>query len=436
VAGVVLVLAVGGLVLYGFWPALTGTTEDERAAPEAKAPASATPVEVVVAQRQPFPLRTEASGHLVPWQRVVLTAEAAGRIERRLVEEGDRVAQGQLLVQLDDREARIALAEAEAELVQAQATYAVDAKPPPAVAARDTARLARARARFEDALDAFRAGTLPADSLQEARRRYDAALVLAGRKRKAVQAATSGLSAAEQRVARARLSLSRTRIEAPFAGRVADLLVEVGQRVTSGREVLTLLDDRRMKVEVDVLETDLVRVERGATALVHVPALAAPTPDADAPSEAAARTPQPRAAADDDEGAPDAVFEGRVFAVNPQIDPERGTGRVTVALPNPDGRLVAGLFADVRLETARLDDRLVVPARAVLVRQGRDLVFVVEGGRAQWTYVTTGARSGNRVAVTRGLSPGDTVAVAGHFALAHDAPVTVREVRTLARAGE
>jgi HlyD family secretion protein len=73
----------------------------------------------------------------------------------------------------------------------------------------------------------------------------------------------------------------------------------------------------------------------------------------------------------------------------------------------------------------------VVPEDAVLVRQGRDLVFVVEGGRAQWQYVDLGARSGNYVEITEGAQPGDTIAVDGHFALAHDAPVSIGTVRPL-----
>jgi len=87
------------------------------------------------------------------------------------------------------------------------------------------------------------------------------------------------------------------------------------------------------------------------------------------------------------------------------------------------------MFAYVALETRTLPDRLVVPAEAVLVRQGRDLVFVIRNGRAQWTYVTTGPRSGDHVVLLDGVAPGDTVAVGGHHALAHDAPVEVTAVR-------
>jgi HlyD family secretion protein len=149
-----------------------------------------------------------------------------------------------------------------------------------------------------------------------------------------------------------------------------------------------------------------VDVQEGATARVHVPALGQP----------------------DDSTA---VIAGTVWAINPQVSPESGTGRVTVSVPNPNRRLVSGLFANVQLETERLQNRLVVPDEAVLVRQGRDLVFVVEDGTAQWSYVDIGARSGDYVEITKGAQPGDTVAVDGHFALAHDAPVEVDEVQSL-----
>lgn len=161
-----------------------------------------------------------------------------------------------------------------------------------------------------------------------------------------------------------------------------------------------------MKVEVDVLESDVVHVRKGRTARVHVPALGT-------------------------ENDPNATLEGRVWGVNPQVSPESGTGQVAVSIPNPSGRLVSGLYATVWLETERLRNRLVVPEKAVLVRQGRDLVFVIEDGRAQWTYVDLGARSGGHVEITDGVAAGDTIAVDGHFALAHDAPVTIGTVREL-----
>jgi HlyD family secretion protein len=376
VAGGVLVCAVLGLGLYGLWPVLTGQSNEDPAQEEAEAPSSEAQVDVVVAGRTNFPLRTRASGHLVPWQRAQLHAEAGGQVRTRAVNEGDRVGEGALLARLENREERIALKEARARLLKARAEYRAKYAGPPG----------------DDGSTAAVPNSARADSSLAARR--------------ATQAAASGLTEAEQAVERARLNLRRTRLTAPFAGRVANLTVEEGQYVAQGEQMAILLQDRRLKVEVDVLESDVVHVDEGATAQVHVPALG---PKSDST----------------------AWIDGTVWSVNPQVDTKSGTGRVTVSIPNPEGRLVAGLYAEVRLETRRLSDRLVVPEDAVLVRQGRDLVFVVQQGRAQWSYVDLGARSGDYVEITDGVAPGDTIAVDGHFALAHDAPVAVGEVREM-----
>jgi len=377
VAGVLLACAVVGLGLYGLWPVITGQSGDEAAKEDAEAPSSEAQVDVIVAERTDFPLRTQASGHLVPWRRAQLHAEASGPVTERAVEEGDRVAKGDLLARLENREERIALEEARAKLLKARAEYRAKYAGPPT--GGDSSGIDGPTSPETDSS----AGS-----------------------RRATQAAASGLTAAEQAVERARLNLERTRITAPFAGRVANLTVEEGQYVGRGEKVATVLQDRRMKMEADVLEGDVVALREGATARVHVPALGA-------------------------ESDSTAWVEGTIWAINPQVDPESGTGRVTVSIPNPEGRLVSGLYAEARLETKRLQDRLVVPEDAILVRQGRDLVFVVEQGRAQWSYVELGARSGDYVEITEGVAPGDTIAVGGHFALAHDAPVTIGEVHEL-----
>jgi HlyD family secretion protein len=373
-AAVLLVLAVVGLGGYGLWPVLTGSTSNGPAEREAEAPASEATIDVVVARRTDLPLRARASGHLRPWHRAVLKAESSGPVVARPVREGEQVEEGEVLVRLRSEEERIALEEARAEMLTARAEY---------------------QAKYEgEGLALARADTTAGPG------------ALPDQTRSATQAASSGLTAARQAVRRARLNLRRTRVKAPFSGRVAHLEVETGQSVSTGETVATLLDDDRLKVEVDVLESDVVHLEKGASARVHVPALGPATDST-------------------------AQVTGTVWAVNPTVDPQSGTGAVTVAIPNPDGELVSGLYADVWLETRRLEDRLVVPDEAVLVRQGRDLVFVVENGRAQWTYVDVGARSGEHVAITDGVAPGDTVAVDGHFALAHDAPVSVTAVRPL-----
>lgn len=351
-------------------------------------------VEAVRVRREDLSLRREATGYLEPSRRVEVAAETAGRVVERRVEEGERVTAGQLLVRLDSRERLLEVREAEAEWLKIRAQYAVEYEQDPREGRGAGAARPRVPSEIGNAETLFEEGLISKQELAEARRRNETEELLAGRRQGEIRAANSGLAQAEQRLERARLALEHAEIATPFAGRVADLAVELGQQVAPGEALLTLLDDERLEVDVDVLEADVVRLRPGAPARVRVPAL------------------------------DDLVLEGWVHTINPLVDPQTGTGRVTVALTNPRG-LMSGLFAYVELETGRLPDRLLVPAAAVLERQDRQLVFRIEDDRALWTYVETGARSGDLVEIIEGLAEGDLVAVKDHFALAHEAPVEV-----------
>lgn len=393
IAGILLVLCCVALAAYALWP-----SDEESGAAAAgerpEVPPETAEVDVIVVEYEDFALRSEATGYLVPWREAEVSAETGGLIVNRLVEEGSRVADGALLLKLDERRERLALEEAEAAMLKARAEYAARVSGDMASMSADTTQLAALRTRLVEAEKKFEEGTISDSELRSIRDDFENAFVRSGGRRGAVQQVMAGVTQAESAVERARLQLQFTSVRAPFTGRVADLEVEAGQRISAGQTLLRLLDDRRMKVDVAVMESEVVKMRPGASAVVRVPALG------------------------------DRVFEGTIHSVNPAVDRDLGTGRVTVAVPNPDGALVTGLFAYVALETERLAHRLVVPSVSLLVRQGRDLLFTVKDGRAQWTYVTVGARSGNQVEIVDGLEAGDHVAVSNHFALAHDAPVT------------
>ncbi len=403
VFGFILMLATAGLILYGIWPAITGEDSEEDRQLTEEPEAARAPVEVMVIERGEFPLRAEATGHLAPWRNAEISAEIGGVILERPIEEGQRVQAGQVLLRLDDREPRMRLKEAQADLLQARTEYAVQLSNAGEVTEADTTKLAEARIQLKIAEEAFAAGNLLQSELDNARRRFEAMNLLAGNQREDVAAVYTNLTQREQQVEQAHLQLERTQVVAPFSGRIADLEVEAGQNIGAGTTLLTLLDDNRMKVEVDVLEADLVHIRRGVSANVSVPSYS------------------------------EELFQGYVHAINPSVDPKTGAGRVTVALQNPGGRLVSGLYADVALEKNRLQDRMVVPSDAVVVRQGRDVVFLVMGGRSYWMYVIVGERSGNFTEIIGGdppavVEPGDSLVVTGNYALAHDVPVEVTGV--------
>jgi multidrug efflux pump subunit AcrA (membrane-fusion protein) len=132
---------------------------------------------------------------------------------------------------------------------------------------------------------------------------------------------------------------------------------------------------------------------------------------------------------------PDRPVYGRVIAVLPVIDSLKRAGRALIRARN-NGLLRPGMYADVRLEANRLSNRIMVPSRAVIERDGRPLVFVVKNSHAEWVYIQPGMSNGSETEVLADsvtgqipVAPGDTVLVEGHLTLTHGAPVRVVAAR-------
>lgn len=208
----------------------------------------------------------------------------------------------------------------------------------------------------------------------------------------------SGLGEAEIAVRRARLDLERTRVRSPFPGRVASLQVVPGQRVNANAELMTIVDVDPIRVQVQVLEGELAHLAPGGRAEVRFSAF------------------------------PDQAFQGEIQTINPLVEQQTRTARVTVLVPNPTGRIMPGMYARVELEAQRVPDRILVPRSAILERDRRTMLFVHEDGRAKWRYVTTGMENETYVEIlenpeTDMVSEGEVVLTGGHFTLTHDAQV-------------
>jgi len=211
----------------------------------------------------------------------------------------------------------------------------------------------------------------------------------------------SGLQGARVRLEKAKLERERATIAAPYDGMVDRVDVSQGERVGAGTSITRVVNLNALRIEANVLEHDLPLIREGGNALI---------------SSAAA---------------PDEQVTGRISAVLPVIDSTTRSGRAYVRLTGAS-KLRPGMYADVRLEASRLTNRRLVPARAVIERDGRPLVFVVKEGRAQWVYILPGRTNGMETEVlpdsSSGLIPvavGDEVIVEGHLTLTHDAPVRV-----------
>ena len=211
----------------------------------------------------------------------------------------------------------------------------------------------------------------------------------------------AGVQTAEVRLEKAKLDRERATIAAPFDGVVDRVSVAKGERVSAGQDITKIVNLADLRIEASVLEHDLPLIKVGGQALVST-------------------------AAD-----PSRQVIGRVVAVLPLVDSTTRAGRAYVRVPG-NAALRPGMYADIRLEANRLTGRRLVPAKAVIERDGRPLVFVVKNGRAQWTYINPGRSNGVDTEVLPDsasgqipVNPGDEVIVEGHLTLTHDAPVRV-----------
>lgn len=237
-------------------------------------------------------------------------------------------------------------------------------------------------------------------------------------RRERIVRASSGLDQAEVALEQARRQLDWTRVRAPFTGRIADLQAVEGAFLSNGAEVLTLVQLDPIKIEVNADESELAFLQAGRHATVDFSAF------------------------------PRDEFSASVASVNPIVDPESRSARVTLTMPNPDHRIRPGMYARVSIDAESYPDRIQVPLEAVVERERgggyAQIVFVAgdlneQGeGVAQWRYVTTGYSNNTYVEVlaheeTDMVEPGEVVLVDGHHYLAHDTPV--RLVDDVAAAG-
>ncbi|MCG8604660.1 efflux RND transporter periplasmic adaptor subunit [bacterium] len=447
----VVTVALAAIVLASVvvWVTVSRQTSETEAGSDAGGPTSeseAAPIRVEAdsARIGDLVMRLSATGLTRALQEIAVSPKVGGQVVQLPIREGQFVRQGELLMKLDDRQYLLALAEANDKLVGAQAEFrlrwqsegrdalseksgewsekgkewrvesergergagakqkngSVDSLKFGASVASNKNRtfvdLAGAKSLWEGAQKKFGRGEISEEQFLKATLDYETARVISGEKQEELMAHKTGLTQAAVAVQRAELNLSHTEIQAPFSGMVADLEVDQGQQVSAGKACLRLVDLSRIDVEVQVLESEIGLVRAGRKAEVTFPAY---------PAEA---------------------FHGRVVNVNPVVDPETKTTKVTVRLDNPDRRILPGMFAYAKLEAQIFTDRLLVPKDAIIVRDQRKLVFVIRDGLAKWCYVETGLENEEFVEVLSssfGLQAEEMVITSGHYTLVHDARV-------------
>jgi len=377
-----------------------------------------------------IPTYFEATGNLVSDASTDVAPAVSGKIIAVNFDIGTYLNQGDVMLRLDDRDARIKLEQNQSQLQQSQsAVMQAEAQAEQARAnvrqaqaqlglaenqkfdINDIAEVRNAKATLDLAeLEFSRAGRLIesgdlARSLYDQRRTqrdqarsaYQTALNGANQRfagikmaqaqvstaEAGVRAAQSAVGAAQAQVDAAQKAVADTYVKAPISGYVSERVADVGEYIspnTPNSKIATIVRTSVLRLRIDVPEQSIGKVTTGESISLQVSAF------------------------------PDRNFAGTVVRMSPSVNATARTLVVEAEVPNSDGLLKPGQFATVRITQSKPEPAVMIPVAAVRTEGDVSRVFVIEDGTAHEKLVQLGLLENDMIQVKQGVVEGDAVA--------------------------
>lgn len=337
------------------------------------------PLSVVQHQVQQGEIVAEVigTGTLEAHVKATVSSKIFGRVAEVLVDQGERVTKGRLLVRLDDEELKqqVAIAQANREAAQA-AIDRLKAEKDRATAVFEPAKKSHARV---DAL--FAKNLVSRADLDQAVEALSVAQADLFRAEGAITEGQKELIAAEKTLEYHRARLADTEIKAPFNGLIVRRQRDPGDVVVPGSSILTLISTDQLWISAWVDETEIAKLKKEQPARVVF------------------------------RSEPDRSFPGSVVRLGREVDRETREFVVDVRILELPFNWAVGQRAEVYIETDQKRSAVLLPAKYVVRRDDQTGVFIDQNGQAEWRPLTLGLRSTDMVQVTEGLQPGETVVI-------------------------
>lgn len=338
-----------------------------------------------VAVERPIARFVAVTGTLAAQEQADVAAEIAGRVVATPVERGTRVRAGAALVQIADAEVRAQSDEAAANAAQLEARLGLangasfESERVPEVA-NALASSELAAADFERARMLVEQKLLPRAEFERSRAQADVARRQYDIARNNAEQQYQQLLGARARMTLARKAVADAIVRAPFDGIVDERLVSMGDYVTRGTKVASLMRITPLRVELTVPGQYISAIAPGQSVALEVDAY------------------------------PGRTFTGRIRYVSPAVQADSRALVIEAVVPNETGELKPGFFATAKIEGASQTPGVLVPGSAVRTDSDTARVFVVlASGSAEERIVTTGQAVGAEVEITSGIAAGDTV---------------------------
>jgi HlyD family secretion protein len=380
---------------------------------EAEAP---TPVTVETAVHGAIDRVISADAVLYPINQANVTSKISAPIKRVLVNRGDHVTAGKLLMELEGADLHAAAEESKQQYETAQAAFQTVTG---ATVAEDRTKaesdvksaeqgLEAAKRVYENRVTLQKEGALAAKLVDDARvamvqaqSQYDTAKRhLDGLNRvsqqQAIRSAQAQMDAAKAHYATAAAQVVYTEIRSPINGIVADRPLYPGEMPASGSPLLTIVDIHQIVARANLPVKEVAAIKVGVPARLK-------GPDGDIP--------------------------GKVTVVSPAVDPNTTTVEVWVQADNPGEKLKPGGTVRVSIIAETIQNTIVVPATALLNADdgGQKVMVVTSDNKARERRISVGVRQGARVQIISGLQEGEQVITSGGLGLEDKAKVVVQQ---------
>jgi membrane fusion protein, multidrug efflux system len=350
---------------------------------------TAVPVEVFTVASRTLRRTVEAVGSLFPYDEVVVSSEVDGRAEKVLVDVGDQITKGQTLVEILPTEFKLAADQQQALLEQARAKLGatgrdVEVSDPTQTAGvkKAAADLANAKQKYERSKTLAEQGLIPRQTFEEDEANYKAVQATYDL---AVQDVRNLQAAVRQERALLDLAdkkLRDTAILAPFGGYVKERNVTVGQYLKVQTPVMTIVNVDPIRARLKVPEKMAAWVPVGQMMNLSV------------------------------EAYPDRTFSGKIWRINPSVDPQTRTFDAEALIDNHQGTLKPGFFVKANIPSTRMDQVLFVPQKALSYAYGIYKVYAItKQNKLKEREVKLGDRVGDDAEILEGIEQGDRLAL-------------------------
>jgi RND family efflux transporter MFP subunit len=301
--------------------------------------------------------RTDLNSYLVlngivePERMVEIFSRLSAYVKQIIKEEGDYVRQNEILATLDDTEIRTSYQQSQIQLDQAKLSAEEERK------------------NYERSQELIKKDLISEQEFQTAENAYkQAQLEYANR---------------QESFKDLQLQLNWTKIRALSEGYITERLIEMGDKVNANQQVYTIEDFKPLLIRVYVPTSDSTQLQTGMLSEVTTEVL---------------------------EGT---VFNGTVKLINPRIDVETGTVKVTVEVNDESLRLKPGMFVEARIIIGKKEGVLAIPRKAILYKQNKTYVFVANQNQVSQREVTLGLIEEDMLEITSGLEEGEVIVIVG-----------------------